>query len=70
MIDLTEGFADTVTITGDTNDTVSLVDQDGAGGDSWASGGSVGGFTTYTYGATGVSVVVDDDLTVNQNVMM
>ena len=70
VIDLTEGFADTVTITGDTNDTVSLVDQDGAGGDSWASGGSVGGFTAYTYGATGVSVVVDDDLTVNQNVMM
>jgi hypothetical protein len=70
VLDMTEGFADTVTITGDSGDTVNLVDQDGAGGETWTSGGSVGGFTTYTYGATGVSAVIDDDLTVNQNIIV
>jgi hypothetical protein len=70
VLDMTEGFADTVTITGDSGDTVNLVDQDGAGGETWTSGGSVGGVTTYTYGAPGVSAVIDDDLTVNQNIIV
>jgi hypothetical protein len=70
VLDLTDGSADTVTITGNSGDTVNLVDQDGVGGDSWMITATGGGFTTYTYDATGVNLVVDDDLTVNQNVMV
>ena len=56
----------TVTIDGESGDTVGLVDQDGSSGGSWAAGANDGTYTTYTYndGVDIATLIIDNDISI------
>ena len=56
----------TVTIDGESGDTVGLVDQDGGSGGSWAAGANDGTYTTYTYndGVDIATLIIDNDISI------
>jgi VCBS repeat-containing protein len=69
VIDVTDAN-DTLTILGGANDTLKLVDQDGANAGTWQQGATAGGFTTWTYVDTGAvlaTLQVDSDILVQAN---